>query len=58
MSVYDATVKRIRGNNTDALATAVQAYIENLDSTSSALIDVSFIGNNNYVTCIITHLTT
>jgi hypothetical protein len=56
MAVYDVTVKRLRGVNNDAFAAVVQAYIEALDSTTSALIDVS--GDNNYVTCVITHLTT
>jgi hypothetical protein len=58
MTAYDATVKRLRGENTDAFAAVVQAYIESLDSTTSALLDVSFVGDNNYVTCIISHLTT
>jgi hypothetical protein len=58
MAAYDVTVKRLRGVNNDAFAAVVQAYIEALDSTTSALIDVSFVGDNNYVTCVITHLTT
>jgi hypothetical protein len=58
MAVYNATVKRIRGNNTDALAALVQAYIETQDSTSAALIDIVYLGDNNYVTCVITHNTT
>jgi hypothetical protein len=58
MAAYDATVKRIRGVNNDALATAIQTYIETQDSTTAALISINFLGDNNYVTCIITHNTT
>jgi hypothetical protein len=58
MADYDVTVKRIRGVNNDALATLIQTYIETQDSTSAALISIGFVGDNNYVTCIITHNTT
>jgi hypothetical protein len=58
MAAYDVTVKRVRGVNNDATALLVQQYIETQDSTTAALIDVSWIGDNNYVTCIITHNTT
>jgi hypothetical protein len=58
MAAYDVTVKRLRGVNNDALADLVRDYIETQDSTTAALIDVSWVGDNNYVTCIITHNTT
>ena len=58
MAVYNAIVKRIRGEATDATALAIQAYIEALDSTNDVLISVNIVGDNNFITCFITHNTT
>lgn len=56
MAAYNVIVKRIRGVNNDTTAAAIQAYIESLDSTAQAIISVDVVGDNNYITCVITHV--
>lgn len=54
MAAYDVICKKLRGEPDDIDA-LIQAYIETLDSTANAVIDISVVGDNNFVTAFITH---
>lgn len=56
MAAYAVEIKVINGPPETA-ATEAETYIETLDSTTGAIVDLTIVGNNEFVTFIITHLT-
>lgn len=53
--LYEAEVHQFNGTPAAAAAEA-EAYIETLDSTTQTILDISEVGNNQFVTIFITHL--
>lgn len=54
MAAYAINYELFRGTIEDAMA-AAETYIETLDSTNDSIIDVSVVGDNNYVTILVCH---
>jgi hypothetical protein len=57
MAAYIITDKVIRGTPT-AVAALAETYLETLDSTTQAVVNISVVGDQNGVTMIILHLDT
>jgi hypothetical protein len=55
MAAYNVIVKRVRGVNNAATDALVQAYIESIDAAAQTILYMSYVGDNNYYTCFITH---
>lgn len=52
---YGVAVYQLNGTPSDAAAEA-ETYIETLDDTTQTILDISTVGNNQFVTITITHL--
>lgn len=54
MAAYDVVVKKIRGTP-ETIDDLMVTYIETLDSTNNIIISINTVGDNNFVTALITH---